>query len=210
MAFAGLGMVDSIRRRLAEWEASPEPSRGPAAGTRAYIAGFELMAHGHEREGREVLASTVPLYYRLRAAEGYHVALPEVLMETGRLAEAHDVARADLPKATSGEDSATFLSLLGAVAARQGKTEEARRYLEELVRYRLRLAARRQRPDLQGQVTYRLAVLAGWMGDREAAVRFLEEARALGRTQHWFVHRQPAFAAMRDYPPYQQFLKPRD
>jgi hypothetical protein len=55
------------------------------------------------------------------------------------------------------------------------------------------------------------AQLAGWRTNREGAVRFLEQARAAGsgQTEYRFAHREPAFAGLRDYPPFQRFLEPR-
>ena len=207
-ALAALGLIDTLRHRLGEWEATPEPSpRGSSAGTRAFGAALELMTHGHEQAGREVLARTLPLYRRLRDAEGYNPNEVLVLMWTDQLDEARRVAIAALPTLRSMRDSMHYLGPLGAIAARQEKPAEAARYDQIL-------AAAQQRPAVAGEVAFQRATIASRLGDREGAVRFLEEARAHARfgnssAGHWNVHRWPDFFALRGYPPYERFLRPR-
>jgi hypothetical protein len=209
MALAGLGEVDSVRRRLAEWDATPEPAAEANevssgwAGSRAFIAATELMAHGKEQEGRALLAAILPLYRRLREAGEYHIELIEMLLLTGQLEEARVTARADLPSAKSLRDSIWRLGALGAVAAREGRLEDAARYDRVM-------SGAGQRRGFAGQAAWARAYVAGWLGDGEGAVRLLEEARRYGLAEHRFVHRDPAFAGLREYPPFQRFLKSRD
>jgi tetratricopeptide (TPR) repeat protein len=204
MALAALGEVDSLRRRLVEWEATPEKSGW--AGTRAFIAGQELMAHGHEREGREVVASTLPFYRRLRETEGPNYAEVQALEWTGQLEEARRLAQAVLPSTKSPVDSLVYLGELGAIAAQQGSRAEAARY------DRLLAAEHRPDPDLLGFVAFLRASIASRLGDREGAVRLLHKARAAGNASaaHSGVHRDPAFASLHDYAPFQRLLEPRD
>jgi tetratricopeptide (TPR) repeat protein len=200
MALAALGEVDSLQRRLAEWAAIPEDMQD-WAGTRALIAGEELMAHGREREGRRVLETTLPFYRRVREREGYTSA-PEidVLEATNRLEEARRLALAALPRMRSRDDSLEFLAALGRIAARQGERSEALRYDQLLA-------------TTQGGSPLARAAIASHLGDWEGAVRLLEEARAGGSgywvASSWNIHRDPNFAPLRTYPPFQRFLKPR-
>jgi hypothetical protein len=55
-------------------------------------------------------------------------------------------------------------------------------------------------------------MIPGRRGDRLQAVRLLEQARALGSNMTLYVitHREPALAALRDYPPFRRFLEPTD
>ena len=209
-ALVGLGEVDSVRQRLSEWEATPEPvitheAVGPQwVGSRAYIAAVELMAHGHQAEGRELLAATLPLYRRLREAGEYHIELVEILLVTGQLEEARVIALHDLRTFKSLRDSLAVLAILGGIAAREGKLDDAASY-DRL------LSAAGKRPGFAGgTAALARAYVATWLGDREGAVRLLEEARGYGLAEHRFVHRDPIFAALRDYPPFQRFLKSRD
>jgi len=203
MALAGLGRVDSVRALVAKWEAAPEPVTPMVAGTRAYVAGYELMAHGHPEVGREILRGALPTYRRLHETEGFRIEFFEILIELGLLDEARAIASADLRKAKTGDDSASLRLVLGAVAGRQGRMAEAL----EVDRYLERIAQPGEHP---GDHLLERAVLAGYRGDRETAVRLLEQARKFGRAEHWFIHRDPAFAHMRDYPPFKRFLEPRD
>jgi tetratricopeptide (TPR) repeat protein len=200
MALAALREIDSLRRRLAEWEATPEPAGQEWAGTRAVIAGMELMAHGEEQEGRDVLAAALPLYGRMRETNGYsREAEINILEWTDQLEEAQHLALAALPRVRSRRDSVNLLAALGRIAARQGNRAEARRY-DQL------LAA-----SPEGAPVAR-ATVAARLGDLEGAVRLLEEARAAGVDQSatsWYVHRIPDFAPLRDYPPFKRFLRPR-
>jgi tetratricopeptide (TPR) repeat protein len=201
MALAALGELDTLRRRLVEWEATPEPAGQDWAGNRAIIAAQELMAHGNEPEGLKALAAALPLYRRLRTRQGL-ASEPEIntLEWTGDLDGARRLALAALPRIRSQGESTTFLAALGRIAARQGKRAEALRY------DRLLAATGNGAPLLR-------ATIASRLGDREVAVRLLEEARGRGNdlnTSSWSVHRSPDFAGLRDYPPFERFLKPRD
>ena len=199
MALAALGELDSLRRRLAEWEALPEDMRD-AWGTRAALAGLELMAHGKEREGQQVLEMTLPFYRRLRKQQGHSSGQEiDILEWTDHVEEAQRLASAALAQARAWGDSAEALETLARLAARRGDRADALRYDRLLVS--------------RGEPPYGRAAIASLLGDREGAVRFLEEARAGGRqywlASAWNVHNDPSFAALRDYPPFQRFLKPR-
>ncbi len=202
MALAGLGEVDSVRRRLAEWAAIPEPKNGPR--TRAVVAGNELMAHGKEREGRELLATALPLFRRIRKTEGCTCDEVAILEETDQLDETENLGRADLPTVKSMADSMGYLEELAVIAARRGRPEEAAQY-DRL------LARAQQRPGLTGDIMETRAEIASVVGDREGAVRLLEEARARGAwsAAYQFVHRDPDFFPLRGYPPFERFLNPR-
>jgi len=218
MALAALGQVDSVRARLAKWEATPEPADRGYAGSRAYIAGLELMAHGNVSEGRAVLARTLPLYRRLREAGEFHSELVEILTVAGELKEAWATALTDLQSMKTPDDSMGMFLALGAIAARQGRLDDALRYDRLLVAAGKRAAARydrlrvgaEKRATLVGDIAYERALLAGYRGDRESAVRFLEEAQNHGQAEHRFIHREPGLIGMLDYPPFQEFLKPRN
>jgi tetratricopeptide (TPR) repeat protein len=197
MALAALGEVDSLRRRLAEWEAAPVPKERGWADTRTNVAGQELMAHGHEQEGRRLLEATLPFY----RGRGQGVDLLFILIWTDHLQEARTRALAFLGTARSRDDSAYVFTNLGTIAARQGHAAEAGQYDRRLAALPKGAPAER-------------AIIASALGDREGAVRFLEEARSggdpTGLVLYHIAHRLPDFAPLRGYPPFEAFLKPRD
>jgi hypothetical protein len=212
MALAALGLVDSLRVKLSRWEGSPEP-RSEWAGTRALIAGQELMAHGHEREGRDILAGTLPFYRRLRengeGGPGSFWSEVAVLQATGSPEAARRLVQTALRTSTDASDSVECLGALGGLAANQGRRAEADGYDRMLAGVNRRADLS---PVLIGIVTFTRAQLAARLGDRQGAVRLLEQARRRGHSPaaHFNVHRDPAFASLRDYPPFQRFLEPRD
>jgi hypothetical protein len=197
---AGAGDVAGVRRLVVEGEATPEPTPAynGSAGTRTWIAGLELMAHGHEEEGRELLASTLPYYRRLQreggAPPGFALGQEvEVLLATSdKLDDARELLTQAMPKLRSAEDSTWFLSLLGQIAARAGKRDEALSYVA-------RMTWPRREP---GDPPPGAPVIAR-LGDREDAVRRMQ---GLGYLDG---HRYPAFFSLRGYPPFEQLLKPK-
>jgi hypothetical protein len=209
-ALAALGETDSLSRLLDEWEATPEDRRPPvAAGTRAFIAGLELMAHGQESAGRAALERTLPMYRQIRDSTG-SVTWHELMVLTwlGRFDDAYALARAGLAQAASGRDSLTYIGPLGGIAARLGRRAEAAAYDKRLSRFV-------GRPFMSGAALAYRAHIAVLLRDRAGAVRLLEEARARGGWgpvlhTHEEVHRWPEFVSLRGYPPFEQFLRPRD
>jgi hypothetical protein len=209
MALAALGETDTLRRLIAEWEATPEGVG--SAGTRAWVAGQELIAHGHEADGRAMLAGTLPLYRRLRDSTGY-ASWNEIWVLTwlGRLDEARRLSLAALAKVGSGRDSLGYIGPLGSIAARQGRPDESAKWDRTLVSFDSVLF-------LGGGVGFFRAQIAAARGDRAQAVRHLEEARSRESygtysmpSTYRSVHRWPDFASLRGYPPFEQFLRPRD
>jgi GNAT superfamily N-acetyltransferase len=127
-----------------------------------------------------------------------------VLAWTDQLEQARTVALEGLPTQRSPADSAYLLGQLGCLAARQGRREEA-------LRYSTQLAELSRRPYMYGLPAYHRAKIAARLGEREVAVRLLQEARMAGHSNalHWWMHRDPDLASLRGYPPFEQLLKPK-
>lgn len=208
MGQAALGNLDAVRRVVAEAEATPE-KEGNTAGTRTWIAGLEFLAHGRHNEGRELMMAAVPILQRLRkenSSTGYSTYLGRAeiiaLVILGRIEEAGTLALQDLPKQTTMGDSAYFLGLLGQVAALRGDKEQALRYSTQLMGL--------DRPYSGGWPAINRARIAARLGDRVGAVRLLEAARSVAShfgLAYWELHRDPAFASLRGYPPFEQFIR---
>jgi hypothetical protein len=163
------------------------------------------MAHGHEAGGRRILETTLAEYRNQREGDRPRIEEAWIASWLGRLTEARGLAAAGLPTAPSAEDSLAWLGALGSIAALDGKPAEANRYDSLLA-----LAA--SRAFVAGAAAFRRAEIASSLGDRAGAVRLLEDARAntRGDAAYVNVHRWPYFAALRGYPPFEQFLRPRD
>jgi len=53
-------------------------------------------------------------------------------------------------------------------------------------------------------------VIAAQEGDREGAVRLLQGAYEAGQGYGIWLHNAPQLDGLRDYPPFQRFIAPRD
>jgi len=115
---------------------------------------------------------------------------------TGHLREARHLALAGLRSGQTAFDSLGFMAFLADIALKQGRRSEA-------ARYDALLATAAQTLSSAPEATFLRATIAGRRGDRLQAVRLLEQARALGSNMilHVITHREPALAALRDYPP---------
>ena len=204
MALAGLGLGDSVRSLLARWKGAAESYGRLSPGSGAWVAGLELMAHGHEAEGREILETALAEYRKQRDGDRPRIEEAWIASWLGRLPEAHGLAAAGLPTARTAEDSLAWLGALGSIAALEGKRAEATHYDSVL-------AVAASRSFVAGAASFRRAEIASSLGDRAGAVRLLEAARARTRGDAAYVnvHRWPYFAKLRGYPPFEQFLRPR-
>jgi hypothetical protein len=103
-----------------------------------------------------------------------------------------------------------YLGFLGVIAAREGHRDDALRFNERLEAIR--------RPYLFGYPTFWRAKIAALLGERERTVALLREAisqglmpgdLAQGLGYPMLLHRDIDFESMRDYPPFQELLRPK-
>ena len=182
------------------------PTIPPRPGTRscerclAMIA-EELEAHGHPEASRrlaerflaEHAAAGPELQKRIRASTLTMLELadriPEAL-ETARTLAAERPAVA----AHQGEQ--------GALLARLGRTEEARRIEAGL--------ASLSGPFLYGEPEYQRARIAARLGEKDRAVALLRQAFGQGYTFEEAIHVDLHLASLHGYPPYEILMKPED
>jgi tetratricopeptide (TPR) repeat protein len=112
-------------------------------------------------------------------------------------------------------ENTEYLAGLGRLAARRGDREDALRISEELRSV--------ERPHLDPIHALERARIAALLGNREEAMTLLQQAidqgvncdrrhpmvgdRLLGHQVH--PHRDIDFESLRDYPPFQEFLRPK-
>ena len=160
-----------------------------------------------------MLATTLPFYRRLREnGEGGPASFwseVAVLQATGSIGDARRMVQVALRTSTDVADSVDCLGALGGMAADQGRRAEGFRYDRMLAALSRRADVS---PALAGFIAFTRAQLAARLGDTQGAVRLLEQARRTGHSDaaHYNVHRDPAFASLRDYPPFQRYIEPRD
>src|SRR2546430_4207464 len=218
-ALAALGRVEEMRRRVAV-SANRPPMQGWVEADVLLLAAVELRAHGHAaaadtllEQARDWLAARPPAE---AASEAHQVRVALVAYTAGRLVDAQReferlAARGGPGRSGSvggaavmGDawDQMDYLGYVGAVAARQGNRDQALRVAQTLERV--------TRPYLFGRPTVWRARIAALLGERDGAVALLREAFAKGYPHAHALHTDLAFEALRDYPPFQELLRPKE
>ncbi len=200
-ARAAMGTFTELNRLLEEslrmrWSPTINP------GLVMYWASAELLTHGHSD-----LAETV-----FRRLEAWLGSLEEQLSDrrdfrtlAAQLAYArgeYDAAREVFQELLSREPGDPLcLRYLGAIAARLGNRTEAVEYYEAL--------GAMDRPYLFGGNTRGQAVIAALLGNHEEAVSLLQRSVAEGLTFGTHLLSDPDLLSLKDYPPFQEFLRPQ-
>lgn len=224
LAQAALGQVGAVHSLLDEaLQLPPKPIW--TYGSVAAGAALELRAHGRPDSALRVMQRAID-WYSARLAEdpgqaNNRYGLARCLYWTDRWSEARELlARlvAEIPKEGApwhGIGTASdfdYLGLLGAVAAKQGDRDEALRIAQ-------RLGAIEGPNFLFGHPTLWRAKIAALLEDRDRAVGLLRDAisqglmpldltHGLGYTM--WLHRDLEFESLRDYPPFQNLMRPAD
>jgi len=200
-ALAALGRVEEVSERLEEFVTLPE-QRGYSEIGLMRLAVYEYRAHGHAEAERAMLARALG-WYEAQSAEymrpaGSRYGLLMTLYRAERWEEAEVLAR---ELVAESPDNLSYLGYLGTLAARRGDREGALEISEQL--------AGLDRPYLYGSHTYQRACIAAVLGDREEAVRALRESFAQGRGYTTSLHRDIDLEPLRDYQPFQEFMRPK-
>jgi tetratricopeptide (TPR) repeat protein len=210
-ALAALGRVPDVNRLLDEVVTLPAaPVRRPSA-TMIETA-LELRAHGYPAAAHDVLERALAWLASRPADEQagtlFRFDLAQALYAAGSWDSAYALA---VPLARRYPDSLGYQGLLGVLAARRGRRLEAER-LER------RLAAVAD-PYAQGAPEYWRAAIAAQLGERDKAVALLAEAWAHGlvdavrASRHMItgptLHSDLYFESLRDYPPFQELVRPK-
>ena len=221
-ALAALGRVDELETQLAQGPRFSPPSRYRGK-HRWYLPHFpdleairELRAHRHEAAARRLLATVLDDLetHQDTARAAVRYVHGELLYEAGRWEEARTVFSRLIAEVSRDSQRIGFSidiasrSYLGTIAARLGNRALAGRISAELDALR--------GPYLFGRHTFGRARIAAVLGEREQAVRLLRTAFAQGHpyryatVSHERPHAHPDFATLRDYPPFQQLMEPKN
>ena len=103
--------------------------------------------------------------------------------------------------ARESPDNLGFQLYLGILAARLSQRDEAARVDS--------LLAAQELPYERGQLAVNRARIAAALGDRERAVNLLQDAFSRGTGYGIWLHREPAFDGLRDYPAFLELLRPK-
>jgi tetratricopeptide (TPR) repeat protein/TolB-like protein len=204
LALAALGRGREVTQRFDEIQAVPPgPIRLPAPVMREIA--LDLAAHGDSAAARVALGRTLAWHASRPVAEQVTEELRFESALTHYAAGHADSARtivAALSRAHPRDER--YAGLLGVLAAQRGDRADAARFDRLLVTL--------ARPFGRGQATYWRACIAALSGERDTAVDLLRQALDAGYTyQVRFLdaHVEPSFATLRDYPRFNELLRPK-
>jgi tetratricopeptide (TPR) repeat protein len=204
-ALAGLGRIDEVNALVGEILALPE--QGLEHGNRIRGIAAELRFHGLF-DAAQATANRAIEWYESRFLEtksdtSWSLNYARALHVAGRWDDAYRVAKRLSDEIPENENCR---GLVGLLAAHRGDREEALEisgWLEEL-----------DRPYLLGEATMWRSAIAAALGDAESAVALWRLALAEGfqMLPLWdprWDGRMVAFEPLRDYPPFQELMRPK-
>ncbi len=161
----------------------------------------ELRVHGHREAAQEALRESIAwLTSQPHDTERSRAELAELLYRAERWDEARSLYE-ELAK--EYPENTWYLADLGRLAARTGDRDEALRISEDLRSPRHAL--------MEGYRTQARARIAAVLGHRQQAMSLLREAFDWGaQWNRWPpLHSDIDFESLHDYPPFQEFLRPK-
>jgi tetratricopeptide (TPR) repeat protein len=168
----------------------------------AECVALELRAHGHPEAARRVLDRVIAWFLSGGAmAVSTDDSFPCIWHHFNAFyyAGRWDEARQSYERALAADSgSIKAHAALGALAARRGDSAEVSRMDAWL----------RSHPG-DAHATYDQARIAALLGDREGAVALLRHAFEQGLRGRMYVHIDPDFEALREYPPYRELIRPK-
>jgi tetratricopeptide (TPR) repeat protein len=200
-ALAALGRLDELRALVGEIVlAAPQPTMTP--GQALETLAEEARAHGHGSAASEIVDRALDWYdeqlEEFRAGAAGRMLRGQLLYLRADWDEAAAVFAA-LPA-----DSVEIVDVLGyqgAIAARRGDIASARRLVRDLAELQL--------PRLNGTNTYWRACIAALLGDKDEAVALIQRAFNEGLGYGIWIHRDIDFESLREYPPFQELMRPK-
>jgi hypothetical protein len=195
-ALAGLGDSGAVRRVVSGWLEHAD-STGVAF-DKAECAALELRAHGAPATAAALLEEIVARRGPGRTAEAEAGPCLWNLFTVHYYAGHWQEARAAYARRLS-EDSTDVKAhaAMAALAVRRGDRVELEQQTSWLARH-----------DDRGLARLGLARVAALQGRREDAVALLARALKRGLERH-FLHIDPDLESLRDYPPYQELMRPK-
>jgi len=200
-ARAAMGDMEGLEPLLQE-----DRSGGAYALYRIWTAADELRAHGYPEEARAVLEEELgrfdihPIYANvdsLRPAQKPHYRA-NVLHRLGREEEAHALWEEVLPFVPAGHE---VVGLVGVTAAHIGDTAQARAMDE-------RLASSYDPGSPSRAVEYR-AWIAVALREYDRAVQLLRQLPPLNGYRMLYLHRDLELEPLREYPAFQDLMRPK-
>jgi tetratricopeptide (TPR) repeat protein/TolB-like protein len=164
-------------------------------------AGQELRVHGFQKGSLQMFDRAVRWLQARpdeeKAKKDCRQQLAYAYYGVGRWPEARILAEGLLKE---DPENVNYLRMCGALAAKRGDREEAFRISKQLEEIK--------GPYLWGRPTYHRACIASLLGEKEAAVRLLQEAVSQGR-EYRYLYEDMDLDPLRDYPPFKELIRPK-
>ncbi len=201
IALAALGRVDDANALVKEGFAiPPEPGWVPG-GFRTAVAALEYRAHGHPAAARAAIDRAIEWYRSRSVEEADPYDRGRVLYWGERWDEARTVFDSLL---AANPDNINYLGYLGTTLARLGNRDHA-----IAIDSQLAASDHSVSPFEWGLQARWRAHIAAVLGEKERAVRLLRQAYREGSAYDITLHRDIDFENLRDYAPFEDFMRPR-
>ena len=182
----------------------PNPEWGPHGMRMHVVISDELVAHGHPEKAREILEGALRFYAAaptdVRSIRKHRFDVALALQRLGRLAESRSILEELLAgPPVMGANPLVLRGNLAVVAAAQGDLKtvnEIDRWLQDS-----------DRPFLYGANTELRARIQAILGNRDEAVRLLQQAMAQGRPYEGNEHQIFEYQGLRGYAPFEEWLR---
>jgi serine/threonine protein kinase/tetratricopeptide (TPR) repeat protein len=200
-ALAALGRIEEIWKRCDEVYAFPRGDEGSPAGIFISCA-LELRYHGFIEAYRQAAKKSIDWYTARPDSEQQLQTNISGLAYAYYAAERWDESGEIYQKLLKeNPDNLTYLGRSGVIAARMNDIVEVRR-IDEILR-------KTNRPYINGIHILWRARIASLLGKKELAVLLLREA--LSRGQYFYrLHADMDLEPLREYPPFQELVKPKE
>jgi tRNA A-37 threonylcarbamoyl transferase component Bud32/tetratricopeptide (TPR) repeat protein len=198
-AVAALGRLDDVAATLEAMRSLPSREALGWLGWHLGEVAVVLRTHGHRDAAHEFFDESIAWYQsRPQDTEESRWDLAWVLYQAERWGEAQRLYE---ELAEEYPENTTYLAALGKLAARRGDREDAVRISEEL-------RSLGGTPQDTLWETLERAKIAAVLGDREEAMT-LSQALDQRMADPWWLHGDIDFESLHDYPPFQEFLRPK-
>jgi hypothetical protein len=202
-ALAALDSAGVITRRLDDLIVLPAEA-GTSVASLLTRTAWELSAHGHRAHADSVLTRALSWCQSRTRVDFRNASVVFDCIEAhamgGQVRELTELAR---PALAERPDDLSLLGTLGLAAAMAGERSVANDFAA-------RIEHNTRADGSRGLAWWLRGRIAGTLGDSAAAVTLLREAfaRGAGWSQRLDLHRDPAFAKLRGYPPFEHLRRP--
>jgi len=201
IALAALGKIEEINQRINECLTRYKKSQfiEETPGYLMLVASRELRAHGYPEVSKKLLKRTIE-WFNTHPDDKYRYDLAQ----TYYLAEQWHIAQKLIEVlAEENPEDIDYLGYLGAIAARKGDENEVERIST--------LLSEMEKSFIFGRNNFWLARIAAIKGEKELAVQLLRDAISQGEF-YFHLHdlAEMDLESLRDYPPYQELIKPKE